>query len=76
MTHTPVPSPVIILFPTAATGYLRRVDRPWPSPRPPKLPRRSRQPIPTFDRRALRERVVRLLKDTEQQRNGLKACFQ
>jgi hypothetical protein len=79
MSHIPHPA-IILLVPSAATGYLRRVDRPWPAPKPTRLPRWAPAPIPSFDRRALRERVTRLLRDNRAQRDGLKAaaswCYQ
>jgi hypothetical protein len=80
---TPAPAPVIILFPTPSmgTGYLRRVDRPWPAPKPVRLPRHPPHPIPTVNRRELRERVAQFLKQNQSQRDALKAahyagCFQ
>ena len=76
MTHTPVPA-IILICPTPSMGQIvpRRGPRPWSVPKNPRLPRWSKpSPIPSFDRRALRERVTRLLEQTEQQRNGLKAA--
>jgi hypothetical protein len=70
------PNPVIIiLVPQGATGWLRKgskIIRKLPQ----KLqdPRRQRaQPIPQFDRAALRERVARFLRETQRQREDLRA---
>jgi hypothetical protein len=73
MNHIPHP-PIILLVPTAGATYWKRVDHPGPSTKKSRLPRRPQQPIPSFDRRALYERVSRLLKQTERDRNGLKAA--
>jgi hypothetical protein len=73
-----VPNPVIILLlptPSMGTGYLRRITRSWPAPKPVRLPRQPQQQIPTFNRRELYERVTRLLKDTRSQRDGIKAAL-
>jgi hypothetical protein len=79
----PHPTPIIILSPSgellrtrpsAGATYTKRVGRPLPAPKKSRLPRRPQQQIPTFDRRAARERVVQLLKDSRAQRDGLKAA--
>jgi hypothetical protein len=74
--HTPAPGPIIIFVPTPSMGQVvpRRGLPPWPAPKPSKLPRRRPAPIPTFDRRALRERVTHLLNHTRPQRDALKAA--
>jgi hypothetical protein len=65
----PPPIPIFILIPTLASGYLRKGLKPWPIPRPGKLPRRPKPPIPSFDRKALHEQVTRILRDTRRQRD-------
>jgi hypothetical protein len=81
MTHIHPPAPAIIIIASALpstprlnTGWNRRVSRSWPPTKKPRLPRWSQPPIPSFDRRALYERVTRLLKQDQHRRDELKAA--
>jgi hypothetical protein len=65
---------IIILFPDATNGWCRQIKPIKPPPTKPRNPNRPLQPIPCFDRRALRERVHRLLRQTQQQREQLRAA--
>jgi hypothetical protein len=68
----PIPA-VVILFPTMGNGWTRQIK---PIKTPPKkslIPHRPVQPIPSADRRALLERVHRFLRQTQQQRDLLRA---
>jgi hypothetical protein len=73
MNPTPVPAIILLVPPTAATWF-RRVDRPLPAYKKPRLPRSAQPPIPVVDRKELRQRVARFLKQTERERDGLKAA--
>jgi hypothetical protein len=81
MNHTPHPA-IIILFPTmlgvdnpsAGTGWLRKLKPIPPPPKKSRIPNRPTQPIPSFDRKELRERVNRLLRQNQQQRDQLMAA--
>jgi hypothetical protein len=68
------PNQIIILLPEAGNGWLRKIKPMRPSPNKLRNPRRPLQPIPSFDRRALCERVARHLRQTQAQREGLKAA--
>jgi hypothetical protein len=61
MTSNPPHPAIVILFPTAGTGWIggSRIIKKTTKP---KSPARPVQPMPSFDRRALRERVNRLLR--------------
>jgi hypothetical protein len=71
-----VPNTVVILMPAADTvagnGWIRTGSRNWPPRKKSRMPNRPAQPIPTFDRKALRDRVNRLLKQTQHQREELR----
>jgi hypothetical protein len=71
-------NPIIIFVPlelfTAGNGWIRTPRRIRKLPQKLRNPKRPTQPIPSFDRRALRERVERFLRETQQQREGLRAA--
>jgi len=73
-----LPSPIIIILPgydeVSADG--RWIGKKQVKTRPlrPCEPRRPLQPIPSFDRRALRERVTRILHENKLQRESLRAA--
>jgi hypothetical protein len=73
-----VPTPIIIFVPleilTAGNGWLRGSRHIKKLPQKLRNPPRSVQPIPSFDRKALRERVERLLRETRQEREDLRAA--
>jgi hypothetical protein len=69
-----VPNPLIIFIPVMGTGWLRGHKQMKKLPQNLRNPKRPIQPIPTFDRKALRERVERLLRQTQHQREGLRAA--
>jgi hypothetical protein len=69
-----IPNPIIVFFPDAGTGWLRKIKPIRPSPQRSRNPHRTVQPIPTFDRRALRERVDQFLKQNRLQREQLRAA--
>ena len=73
ITITQGPSPIIILFPAASdvrNGLVRTGKRAKGIGKAKSL-KPPLQPIPTFDRRELRERVVRWLRETQFQRDEL-----
>jgi hypothetical protein len=72
MNHTPNQT-IVILFQTAGNGWIRQIKPVKPPPAKSRIPNRPPQSIPTFDRRALRERVDRYLRQTQQQRDQLRA---
>jgi hypothetical protein len=67
------PQPIIIILPEAGGRWIGGTKIVRPSPIKPQNPHRPIQHIPQFDRRALRERVNRLLKQDRHQREGLRA---
>jgi hypothetical protein len=68
------PLPVIIIFPTPTAG-IRWIGGSKKIPtQKPRNPHRPKQPIPSFDRRALRERVDRVLKQNRPQHEQLRAA--
>jgi hypothetical protein len=73
MTSHHLPSPIVIFFPVAANGFLRRGLKKWPSNKAPKLPRwHPPEQRSSYDK-GRADRVARILRDTRLQRGGIKA---
>jgi hypothetical protein len=66
------PQPIIILLPEANIRWIGGSKK-LPAKKP-RNPHRPPQPIPTFNRRALRERVARFLEQNKIQREQLRAA--
>ena len=71
MIHTS--NSIIVILPSMGSGWIggTRIIKKTTKPRPPT---RTVQPIPTFDRRALRERVDKFLRNNRHQREQLRAA--
>jgi hypothetical protein len=67
------PQPIIIILPEAGTGWIRGARNIRTPPLKPRNPNKPAQPIPTYDWKAHRERVARLLRQTQHQRDELRA---
>jgi hypothetical protein len=66
-----VPNTIIVLFPDAHVRWIGGSKK--TSPTKSRTPNRPPQPIPTFDRRELRERVARFIEQNKIQRESLRA---
>jgi len=66
------PNTVIVLVPEAGIRWIGGSKK--TTIKKPRTPHRATQPIPTFDRRALHDRVSRLLEYNKLQRESLRAA--